>query len=158
MIRQRLRDIDLKITELADYLKITRPTLYKFIESYDNGEKDGINRKVIALFDYLENNPLAGRNTILNYILNNLVIEKELGDKTEVSKYNKIKKYILENPYSSKTLFIENLILKTEFDQVINYLIRIEPLIKKRKLTDKETNLINPYKQFLEEINNRKEN
>ncbi|MCI6215475.1 MAG: hypothetical protein MR659_00075 [Mollicutes bacterium] len=152
MIRQKLRDIDLKITELADYLKITRPTLYKFIDSYDNGDRETINKKVLSLFDYLENNPLAGRNTILNFILNNLIIEKELGESADVTRFNKIKKFVLENPEASKTKLIELLITKPEMDLIADYLIRIEPLTKKRKLTVEEEELIGPYRKILEII------
>lgn len=152
MIRQKLRDIDLKITELADYLKITRPTLYKFIDSYDNGDRETINKKVLSLFDYLENNPLAGRNTILNFILNNLIIEKELGESADVTRFNKIKKFVLENPEASKTKLIELLIMKPEMDLIADYLIRIEPLTKKRKLTVEEEELIGPYRKILEII------
>ena len=152
MIRQKLRDIDLKITELADYLKITRPTLYKFIDSYDNGDRETINKKVLSLFDQLENNPLAGRNTILNFILNNLIIEKELGESADVTRFNKIKKFVLENPEASKTKLIELLITKPEMDLIADYLIRIEPLTKKRKLTVEEEELIGPYRKILEII------
>ena len=78
MIRQRLKDMELKITDLADYLQITRPTLYKFIDMYDSNEFDGINRKVLRLFNYIEKNTLAGKKVVINYILTNLVDVKEL--------------------------------------------------------------------------------
>ena len=35
MLRERLKNMEIKITELADYLQISRPTMYKFIEYYD---------------------------------------------------------------------------------------------------------------------------
>ena len=30
MLQQRLRELEIKITELSEYLQISRPTLYKF--------------------------------------------------------------------------------------------------------------------------------
>lgn len=32
MLKERLKEIDLRIAELADYLQISRPTMYKFID------------------------------------------------------------------------------------------------------------------------------
>ncbi|MDD7618785.1 MAG: hypothetical protein PUJ43_02895 [Bacillales bacterium] len=158
MIRQRLRDIDLKITELADYLGITRPTLYKFIDSYDAGNFDSINKKVLDLFNYIEKNPLAGRNTILNYILNHLVLIKEMGEESDVALYNKVKRFLMENPEASKSRFIEEIISKDTFDSVIDYLLTIEPLLKKKRLSEKEKTQVEPYIQLQKALKGASEN
>ena len=152
MIRQKLREMDFKITELAEYLQITRPTLYKFIDDYDSGNFALINKRVLKLFNYIENNPLAGKKTILVYILNNLVDEKEMGEEVEVSKFTKIKKYILENPSSNKSAFIELIISRKDFDSIIDYLVEIYPLLKKRKLSDDEIVKLKPYDELINEV------
>ena len=54
MIKERLKDIDLKITELSDYMQISRPTMYKFIEAYDDGNSSIINKHVLKLFKYID--------------------------------------------------------------------------------------------------------
>ncbi len=152
MIRQKLREMDFKITELAEYLQITRPTLYKFIDDYDSGDFVLINKRVLKLFNYIENNPLAGKKTILVYILNNLVDEKEMENENEISKFTKIKKYILENPSSNKSAFIELVISRKDFDSIIDYLIEIYPLLKKRKLSDDEIVKLKPYDELINEV------
>ncbi len=152
MIRQRLKDVDLKITELADYLQITRPTLYKFIDDYDKGELESINKRVLKLFQYIDCNPLAGKKTIVAYILNNLVVEKEMGTEEEISRFTKIKKYMLENPSSDKSTFMDILVTRKDFDLIISYLVDIYPLLKKRKLTSQEIAKIKPYDEFINEI------
>lgn len=152
MIRQRLKDMELKITDLADYLQITRPTLYKFIDMYDSNEFDGINRKVLRLFNYIEKNTLAGKKVVINYILTNLVDIKELGDKEEKAIYTKVKKYLIECPESSKAKFIEYIIQKDDFDEIIDYLVEIIPLIKKRKLTEEEIKRLKPYNLLIEAL------
>ncbi len=152
MIKQRLKDMELKITDLADYLQITRPTLYKFIDMYDSNEFDGINRKVLRLFNYIEKNTLAGKKVVINYILTNLVDVKELGDKKEKDIYIKVKKYLIDCPESSKTKFIEYIIKKNDFDEIIDYLIEIIPLIKKRKLNEEEIKRLKPYNLLIEAL------
>lgn len=76
MLKERLKDIELKITDLSEYLKISRPTLYKFIEAYDTGNYSVINPQILNLFEYIEKNELAGKTKIINYILNNMFEKK----------------------------------------------------------------------------------
>ena len=145
MIKERLKDIELKITELSDYLQISRPTMYKFIEAYDSGDNSIINKNVLKLFKYIDENPIIGKKTVVSYILTNLVEEKELGDSSENRLYNQIKRYIIANPESTKTQFIEVVIQKTDYDDVIKYLLKIYPLLKKRKLSDEEIAYLKPF-------------
>ena len=149
MIRKRLREMEMKITDLADYLQITRPTLYKFIENYDSGVIEGINKNVLMLFDYIEKNTLAGKKTVVNYILTNLVIEKEMTDSDEAAKFTKIKKYIINNPDSNKTKFIESIVSKKDFDELIDYLLKVEKVLRKKKPTKEEIRLLDNYKSFI---------
>lgn len=153
MIKDRLKDMELKITELSDYLQISRPTMYKFIDTYDAGDTSTINKHILKLFKYIDENPLIGKKTVISYILNNLVEEKELGNFSENRLYNLIKRYIISNPESAKSQFIELIVQKTDFDEVIKYLLKIYPLLRKRKLSDKEIEILKPYddiRKFIE--------
>ena len=154
MIKERLKDIDLKITELSDYLQISRPTMYKFIEAYDNGEVSVINKHVLKLFKYIDENPLIGKKTVVSYILTNLVEEKELGDTDENRIYNQIKRYLIANPESTKSQFIQLAVQKTDYDEAIRYLVKIYPLLRKRKLSDEEIAFLKPYDDIINLITN----
>lgn len=152
LIRDRLKKMELKITELADYLQVSRPTMYKFIDYYDNAEFDLINKKVLKLFNYINEHELVGKKSVVNYILSNLVDVKEVGDEEELDIMKKIKKYIISNPESKKSQFIVTCATKDIFDDVIYYLMNIQPLISKRKLTDDEKHILEPYKDFVNKI------
>ena len=102
MLREKLRGIDIRITELADYLQISRPTMYKYIEAYDAEQFSEINNKVLKLFNYINNNPLIGKKTVMNYILNNLVEVKELETKSDVADLSSIRIFFSFIPCSSK--------------------------------------------------------
>mgnify|MGYP003301601296 CR=1 FL=1 len=95
MLRERIKQMDLKVTELSDYLQISRPTMYKFIEYYDEQNFDLINRKVLKLFNYISENEFIGKKTVISYILNNLVELKPMGEKNDVSVINKLRKNIV---------------------------------------------------------------
>lgn len=150
MLDDRLKELDIKKTELANYLDISRPTMYKFIESYDNGEFETINKKVLKLFDYISNNELIGKNNVINYILNNIAEVKEMESKEEVDLFKNVRRYILANPDSEKSRFLDLACQKTNYDLIIHYLVEITPLLKKRKLTVEEEELLKPYNDIID--------
>lgn len=152
MLREKLKDMDLRITELADYLQISRPTMYKFIDYYEESRFDEINKKTLKLFNYIMENELAGKKSVINYILNNLVEVKDVGGDEENGLIKTIKKYIISNPESKKSQFLKICTQKDIFDELIFYLVDISEIIKKRKLTDEESLLIEPYKEIVEKI------
>lgn len=152
LLRDRLKAMELKITELADYLQVSRPTMYKFIEYYDNAEFDLINKKVLKLFNYINEHELAGKKSVINFILTNLVDVNDLGDDLELDIIKKIKKYIISNPESKKSQFLVTCATKDIYDDIIYYLVSIQPLLNKRKLTEEELELLEPYKRLLNEL------
>jgi hypothetical protein len=149
--------MDVRITELADYLQTSRPTMYKFIEFYDNNNFELINKKVLKLFNYINENELVGKKNVVNYILNNLVDLKELGDKEEIHQIKIIKNFIISNPESKKSKFFELCCKKDFFDDLIYYLVDISNLINKRKLSDKEKNKLEPYNSLIIKIKQLKD-
>ena len=149
MLEDRLKDLDIKKTELANYLNISRPTMYKFIESYDNGDFEVINKNVLNLFDYITKNTLIGKNNVINYILTKIVDVKEMESKEETDLFKNVRRYILSNPNSEKSKFLDLVCQKTNYDLIIHYLIEITPLIKKKKLTVEESNLLKPYMDII---------
>ena len=152
MLRNRLKEIDLRITELADYLQVSRPTMYKFIEYFEQEEFDLINKKVLKLFNYIKENELVGKKNVVNYILTNLVELKDLGNKEENNVLSNIKKYIVANPGSKKSIFIELISTKDIYDKLIYYLVDINSLLKKKKLTDEEKEKLIPYLEIIKKI------
>lgn len=152
LLRDRLKSMELKITELADYLQISRPTMYKFIDYYDNTEFDLINKKVLKLFNYINEHELVGKKNVINYILTNLVNVKDVGDDVELDIIKKIKKYIISNPESKKSQFLVTCATKDTFDDLIYYLVSIEGLINKRKMSEEEQELLKPYLELKEKI------
>ena len=72
MLREKLKNLDLKITELAEYMQVSRPTMYKFIECYDSHDFSQINPKVLKLFNYIDEHDLIGKRNVVNFILTQL--------------------------------------------------------------------------------------
>lgn len=149
MIKNRLKDLEIKITELAQYLQISRPTMYKFIELYDDGKKKSVNENVKKLFDYIEANPLIGKKHVINYILTKMstIQDTDIAEVSDIIQSLKI--YISNNPTSEKTQFIEMISTHSEFDMIVHYLMEIKPLLAKKKISKDEQEKLVPYQKIL---------
>jgi len=154
MLRERMKEMDLRVTELSDYLQISRPTMYKFIEYYDEQNFELINKKVLKLFNYISENEFIGKKTVISYILNNLAEIKPLGDKSDIEVVTKLKKYLIENPESKKSKFLELCVTTTFFDDIIGFLPDIVSVSKKRKRSEEEELILQTYKEFKIKLKN----
>lgn len=135
MIKDRLKEIELKITELSDYFQVSRPTMYKFIDAYDNGEYLIIHQPILDLFRYIDSNSLIGKKSAIAFIIQNTVENKSLDTQSMLK----------NNDNSIKNQFIELILTKSDFDDMVEYALKIYPLINKRQLSDVEINLLKPY-------------
>lgn len=149
MIKERLKELEIKITELANYLQISRPTMYKFIDSYDCGNRKEVNKNVQKLFDYIENNSLIGKRQVINFILSKMTVVHDTDTPDVNSLIQSVREYISNNPSSEKTQFIELISKQSQFDLAIHYLMEIKPLLKKKKLTDEEELKLSIYQQIM---------
>ena len=157
MIKERLKEIELRITELSEYISISRPTMYKFIEAYDEGNKSILNSRVLKLFNYIEENPLAGRRAVMTFILSNLTEKTSNEGNCKSEEFSCVTKYISENPDSPKTQFFQLAAKKTDFDDVIKYLLKIHPFLRERRLSEEQIALLKPYDDIREIIENQTE-
>ena len=149
MIRERLKEMELKITELADYLQVSRPTMYKFIDAYDNGRKEEVSKPALRVFEFIESDDMVGKKNVISFILNNLaeIDDTDSGEVNEI--VNAVKLYVSANQKSEKTQFIRRSISSTQFDIIIHYLMDIESLFNKDKLTEEEAKKLIPYKEII---------
>lgn len=152
MLRDKLKNLELRITELADYLQVSRPTMYKYIDCYDNAQFDQIDKRILKLFNYIFENELVGKKNIVNYILTHLVDVKDMGDNDELSLIKKIKNYVISNPDSKKSRLIVAVVTTNNLDDIICYLSDILPLLKKKKLTEEEQKQLQPYYELKNKI------
>ena len=53
-MKARMRELNIKMTELSEYIKVSRPTLYKYIESYESGDLESIPDRVVSLFRLMD--------------------------------------------------------------------------------------------------------
>ena len=69
-MKEKLKVLDLKLTELAQYLNISRPTLYKFLQKYNENDRKNIQDEVLHLFDFINQDSVKTKRQVLKYIIN----------------------------------------------------------------------------------------
>ena len=138
MIKDRLKELDIKITELANYLSISRPTMYKFIEMYDEGNKKELTSSICDMFDYVEQNELIDKKNVINYILKNVAVISDASSEEAGS----FAKYVIDKLKSenndNKKIIIEYLAQNDDLDDLFSYLIDASNCSSKKKKTKKD--------------------
>ena len=147
-IKDRLKELDIKITELANYLALSRPTMYKFIEMYDSGNKKELTNSIYNLFDYIITNELIDKKNVINYILTNMVV---LND-TENDSDNKLVKdvaHCLKSAADNQKKKIIEYITKTDdLDDLLYFIIDCSISSKKKKQSKKDETKTNQLKRI----------
>ncbi|HJH54912.1 MAG TPA: hypothetical protein K8V77_02375 [Brachyspira hyodysenteriae] len=144
LLREKIRDLDLRISDLAEYLKMSRPTLYKYIDMYEEGNRSTIDTKILNLFDYIQNTKNIGSNNVIYYIMNNIV-ENINTSNTEEDKRMKIKS-LLKTENKTKEDFIYMLTEDNFFDPILDYLMKCKKLSTDpdKKLSEEDYEFISP--------------
>ena len=68
-MRKILRDMGLRITEISEIFDVSRPTMYRIIDSYDAGDRDSIDDDILKFLDSIERNPKMKKKDALYYAL-----------------------------------------------------------------------------------------
>ena len=115
-MKARMRELNIKMTELSEYIKVSRPTLYKYIESYESGNLESIPDRVVSLFRLMDN-PDVTKEQVVTFTITTF----SEGDSTDPK--DVIRRY-LSDPSSSadKTELMYKLATTDCIDGIIPYL------------------------------------
>ena len=153
-LKEKLSSLKIKISELSQYLSISRPTLYKYIELYEDDKYDEINISILKLFDYIMDNPYIDKNNVIVYILNNIANVKIIeSDDDNFKKINTIKKYLTNNPTSKKAELFYKLSRTKKFDDLVDVFLTLINLMSKKTLSNDETIYLDNFKNILNKSN-----
>lgn len=141
-MRKELKELDIKITELADYLGISRPTMYKYIDSFESKSSESIPYTIMNLFEYIKSSKIINKRNVINYILNNVKLrgDNELSpEELLIESFSKfIKMYGIQ---SEKVKFISIVISESKYDSEITALLAEKPHSSKA-VKAKNSNLV----------------
>ena len=149
IVKEQLRELGFRLTELADLLHISRPTLYKYIELYESGEYDGIRGDVLMLFGYISTNPEASKRDILQYMVHNIgFLDDESTDRTEA-----VATVIARSGCSRQKLdLIMSMVSSDCLDSMVPYLQQVVRVLNMGDPTDSDVRLASKFLLFRQSV------
>ena len=68
-MENKIRDLDIRYTELAKYLNISRPTLYKYIEDFNGKQYSKIDYYVLDVLKFIKRKTTISKLQVIDYII-----------------------------------------------------------------------------------------
>lgn len=146
-LRDRLRELGIKIVDLASMLDISRPTLYKHIESYETNALENLDSSYIALFNYITQNEFINAKNVFIYITQNILRLKERDLQGSMAMGRVA---IIGN--AQKDAFITLLLESNRFDDLLGYFISCYELLEKDTLSDESRAFLQPLLKLYESL------
>ncbi len=98
-----------------------------------------------------------GKKEVLSFILSDITGDMERIDKAENTAISPIMKYMAEYPESPKAQFFQLAVSTPDFDSILEYLLKVYPLLRNRRLTEEQIDFIKPYDDIRNIIDSNKE-
>ena len=146
LLREKIRELDLRIIDLAKYMEMSRPTVYKYIEMYEEGHREGIAPKALAIFDYIEKSS-GGKTEVVKFIVNN-VAKEESDNLSDDERLRLAARSLLKSQNKQKEDFICALVADNFFDPVLGYLLQCRKIACSGNISDEERELMRPLQEL----------
>lgn len=146
-LRDRLRELGIKIVDLASMLDISRPTLYKHIESYETNALENLDSSYIALFNYITQNEFINAKNVFIYITQNILRLKERDFQGSMAMGR-----VAITGNAQKDAFITLLLESNRFDDLLGYFVSCYELLQKDTLSDESRAFLQPLLKLYESL------
>lgn len=150
LLRERLKEVEIRLVDLADFLGISRPTAYKFIQMYETGYKDSIEAKLLKFFDFVMTEKGLDKSKAMSYIVENLVQPKTKSTQDRAQ----IIANLLKKENSVKIEFIDMVAQTQVLDLILEYLLECQKILAKSKkaLNEEEVAKITPLNELYNKL------
>ena len=113
-MKERLRELGIKTTELSEYMRISRPSLYKYMELYEAGDTSAMPEKVLRTFRYIDKYKSLTKEQVVVFVI------CEFSDINNSDKKEAIRRYLLmHGPSDAKIGLMYALISTSSIDELV---------------------------------------
>ncbi len=131
-MKEKIRSLDVRLTELSKYLGISRPTLYRYLELYESGDAGQVPKEIRDLFRFIDNR-CGSKDQLMRYVVSHFCISSDDGIKTDLSGF------INESSDRSPKLKLMHLMATTShLDPLVGYLTECIGILEKDDITEDE--------------------
>ena len=130
-MKEKLRDLGIKTTELSEFMKISRPSLYKYIELYESKEYKQIPEKVLRVFKYVDKYKNLTKEQIIAYTIG------EFSDIKTSDKKEAVRNYLLNKGMNDPKIDLMYVLATTDsLDAVVQYLASAGKILDEGEMDD----------------------
>lgn len=130
-MKEKLRDLGIKTTELSGFMKISRPSLYNYIKLYESKEYKRIPEKVFRVFKYVDKYKNLTKDQIIAYTIGEFS-DTETSDKKEA-----VRNYLLNKGMNDSKIDLMYVLATTDsLDAVVQYLASAGKILDEGDLDD----------------------
>ena len=116
-MKERLRELGIKTTELSEYMRISRPSLYKYIELYESKDTSAIPENVLRTFKYIDRYKSLTKEQVVIFVI------CEFSDLNNSDKKEAVRKYLLmHGANDAKVELMYELVIGHSIDDLVPYL------------------------------------
>lgn len=132
-MKERLKNLGLKTTELSQYMRLSRPSVYKYISLYDNKEYDALPEKVLRTFKYIDKYKTLSKEQVVSFIIS------EFSDTEKSDRKEQIRSYLMNRgPNDPKIELMYYLISTESLDGLVQYLSNAAKILDEREIDKNE--------------------
>ncbi len=124
---KKIKEYKFKVQELADYLNISRATIYRYIDSFDKGDYDSIDDKALFIFKLIDEKKAKDKLDVvlsINGYNRQMLMPKQMDDLIYV-----IQKHVYDFSDSNKTEFLKTMFCSKKFDKAIDFIMYLDPFM-----------------------------
>ena len=145
-MKEKIRFLDVRLTELSKYLGISRPTLYRYLELYESDNRGQIPKDIRDLLRFIDER-CATKDQLIRYIVSHFCIPSESGMRSELSGF------INESSERSPKLKLMYLLATTShLDPLIGYLTECLEILERNGMSDDEVRMVARFLAFRSSI------
>ena len=107
-MKERLRELGIRNTELSQYMRISRPSLYKYLGLYESGDKKNIPENVLRCFKFIDKHKNLSKEQIISYVL------YEFSDTQASDRKEALRQYLMNNSENDQKIRLMYLLISSD--------------------------------------------
>lgn len=146
-MKDKIRALDIRLTDLSEYLKISRPTMYRYLNNYEEGETRQIPGNIQKLFSFIDKPKTTTKEQVMIYVMAHFCTSTIPQNKANVGMY-------VENASETdyKLELMNELIQSNEADAIITYLTECIRILQKESITQDDLKQISRFVIFKDSV------
>ncbi len=150
-MKEKLRELGVRNTELSQYMRISRPSLYKYIDLYESGETKSIPQNVLRCFKFIDRYKNITKDQVISYVL------YEFSDIQPSDKKECLRQYLMNKGEKDPIVHLMYLLVSTDIlDPVVPYLVNAVELIGSGSLTTEQIYQVSKLLNFVSDVTKNK--